>query len=368
MKPVLIAIVVLHGLIHLMGFVKGFGLAPVAALKLAIGPGLGVLWLTAALLFLVAAGLLALGKEAWWIVGLPAVVLSQVLVVLAWSDAKFGTLPNVLILLPLVVSVATALPGSLRSRYRREAAAAVRSLPESSPMITQADLDALPAPVARYVARSGALGKPRILGFSTDYEGRFRNGFDAPWMRFSSTQVNVIEPSSRRFLMEASLYGLPMTGLHRFVGDEARMQIRVASLVEVVNAAGPKMRQGETVTVFNDLCVMAPAALIGAPVEWSVLGEGVVQGRFTRDGVTISAVLHFDAAGDLVDFVSGDRYFTADGKETIPLPWRTPTSDYRWYGPVRLPGTGRLIWQRPSGDFQYGEFHLKRVRYYPSWD
>jgi len=368
MKPVLIAIVVLHGLIHLMGFVKGFGLAPVTALRLPIGPGMGALWLSAAALFLIAAGLLALGREAWWIAGLPAVILSQVLVVLAWSDAKFGTLPNVLIVLPLVVSVAAALPGSLRSRYRRESAAVVRSLPESSQVITQADLDALPAPVARYVARSGALGRPRITGFSTDYEGRFRNGFDAPWMRFSSTQVNVIEPSSRRFLMEASMRGLPVTGLHRFVDDEARMRIRVASLVEVVNAAGPEMTQAETVTIFNDLCVMAPAALVGAPVEWTVLGEDRVQGKFTRGGVTVSAELRFDADGDLVDFESGDRYFTADGKETVRLPWRTPVSDYRWFGPVRLPGTGRLIWRRPSGDFQYGEFHLKRVRYYPAWD
>jgi hypothetical protein len=368
MKPVLIAIVLLHGLIHLMGFVKGFGLAPVTALKLPIGPGMGALWLAAAALFLVAAGLLVLGKEAWWVAGLPAVILSQILVVLAWSDAKFGTLPNVLILLPLVISIAAALPGSLRSRYRRETAAVVKSLPGISEKITQADLDALPAPVARYVARSGALGKPRIHGFQTDYEGRFRNGFDAPWMGFHSTQVNVVEPSSRRFLMEASMYGLPLTGLHRFVGGEARMQIRVASLVEVVNAAGPEMTQAETVTVFNDLCVMAPAALIGAPVQWTVLGEGLVQGKFTRNGVTITAELHFDAEGDLVDFVSGDRYFTADGKETIRMPWRTPVSGYRWFGAVRLPQVGELIWQRPAGEFKYGEFHLKRVRYYPAWD
>jgi len=96
--------------------------------------------------------------------------------------------------------------------------------------ITQADLNALPAQVARYVALSGALEKPRIHGFQTDYEGRFRNGFDALWKGFHSTQVNVVAPSSRHFLMEDSMYGLPLTGLHRFVGEVARLQTWVPRL------------------------------------------------------------------------------------------------------------------------------------------
>jgi hypothetical protein len=80
-------------------------------------------------------------------------------------------------------------------------------------------------------------------------------------MAFRSEQYNFYDPPARLFLVKGSMYGLPVEGLHLFRGDGATMQIKVASLAQVVDAKGPKMNQGETVTLFNDLCLLA-AALI----------------------------------------------------------------------------------------------------------
>ena len=49
-RIVLAAIVVVHGLIHLMGFAKAFGLAALPALTQPISRSMGVVWLSAALL------------------------------------------------------------------------------------------------------------------------------------------------------------------------------------------------------------------------------------------------------------------------------------------------------------------------------
>lgn len=43
-------IVVIHGLIHLMGFAKAFGLAALPALTQPISRAMGVVWLSAAIL------------------------------------------------------------------------------------------------------------------------------------------------------------------------------------------------------------------------------------------------------------------------------------------------------------------------------
>jgi hypothetical protein len=63
MKHVLAIVLVLHGLIHTLGFVKAFRLADVAQLREPIGPAAGLLWLTAAALLVASAALLLAGAR-----------------------------------------------------------------------------------------------------------------------------------------------------------------------------------------------------------------------------------------------------------------------------------------------------------------
>jgi hypothetical protein len=48
------------------------------------------------------------------------VLLSQGLIVTAWSDAKFGTLANVIITIPLLVAALDARSSSFRSRFEHD--------------------------------------------------------------------------------------------------------------------------------------------------------------------------------------------------------------------------------------------------------
>ncbi len=66
---VVVAVLVGHGLIHLLGVAKGFGWAEVPQLKQPIGAGGGVLWLLAAILVLASAVLIAAGAPTWWWAG-----------------------------------------------------------------------------------------------------------------------------------------------------------------------------------------------------------------------------------------------------------------------------------------------------------
>ena len=112
MLRVLYLLLPLHGLIHLIGFVHGFRLAPVGQftgktivpLSTAMARLASVLWGVTAVLFLVALATLLLKKDWWWMAGAAAVVLSQVLIVLYWPEAKWGTLANVIIAVMLVIA------------------------------------------------------------------------------------------------------------------------------------------------------------------------------------------------------------------------------------------------------------------------
>lgn len=108
MKLALSALMVVHGAIHLLGVVKGFGLAPVPALALPISRAAGAAWLAAALLFVAAAVLLHAAPARAWIAAIPALVLSQALIAGAWADARYGTLANAIVAVALAVTLLRA--------------------------------------------------------------------------------------------------------------------------------------------------------------------------------------------------------------------------------------------------------------------
>jgi len=95
-------VVVVHGFIHVLGAVKGFGWAEVALLTEPISAAMGVVWLAAAVVTVAAGVLLIAGTRRWWVVGAVAVVVSQAAIVTSWTDAKAGTIVNVVLALAVV--------------------------------------------------------------------------------------------------------------------------------------------------------------------------------------------------------------------------------------------------------------------------
>jgi hypothetical protein len=102
MKYLLAIFLLVHGLIHLMGFFKAFQFMEISQLKNEISRPEGLLWLLSALLFLAAIILLLVDAGWWWMIALAALLISQGLVISTWSDAKFGTVANAIVLLAVV--------------------------------------------------------------------------------------------------------------------------------------------------------------------------------------------------------------------------------------------------------------------------
>jgi hypothetical protein len=117
MRFVLAVLLVAHGVAHLVGFVSSWKLATLAEVpyRTAVFSGrvdvgdfgirvMGVLWLFAALAFLVAA--FAVATETGWAVRvtLAAVTASLILCVVGWPDARIGVAVNVGLALLLAIA------------------------------------------------------------------------------------------------------------------------------------------------------------------------------------------------------------------------------------------------------------------------
>ena len=173
----LIGLLTVHGLIHLMGFAKAFGYADLPQLTQPISRAWGVLWLLAGGLVVATAGMLAAGARTYWIVGGLALLVSQVLIVTAWRDAWAGTAANVVLLLVVVHGLLTEGPWSFHAQYLRDVEAGL-SRPVDAPLVTEADLAALPEPVRRYLRVTRAVGQPRVRNYRIRFTGRIRSAPD----------------------------------------------------------------------------------------------------------------------------------------------------------------------------------------------
>ena len=363
MRFAFVILLLVHGAIHLLGFAKAFAIAELPQLKRPIPRAAGIIWLLASLALFATAACAIARSPSWWMLAIPAIVLSQFVIVSSWGDAKFGTIPNVIILVPLSMALLDLRSTSFRSIYTREVASALARTPISSD-VTEADLTKLPSLVQTYLRRSGAVGRPKVHNVRTRWRAQMKSRPDAAWMDAKADQYDFFDaPPARLFLMEASQYGVPFLALHQYIGQNATMRVRVASLVDVVDARGPEMNQSETVTLFNDICMLAPAALIDANTTWESIDSLSVRGTFENAGNTVRATLVFDAQGDLVDFVSNDRFLSADGKKFERFPWSTPLRDYREFDGRRVATRGEAVWKQPGGDYIYGRFELVDIAY-----
>ena len=114
MAVVFAVVLVVHGLIHLLGFAKAFGLADLPQLTQPIAHWLGVVWLLAAVLFVAAAAALFMWPRGWWMLGACAVVVSMLVIASSWADAKFGAIANLIILVGVLIGFMANAPASLR--------------------------------------------------------------------------------------------------------------------------------------------------------------------------------------------------------------------------------------------------------------
>ncbi|NTV52522.1 MAG: hypothetical protein HGA76_05870 [Candidatus Firestonebacteria bacterium] len=229
-------------------------------------------------------------------------------------------------------------------------------------LLLPADIAHLPKPVRRYIEYSGSLNQPKLQNLRITCSAEMVSKPNTAPMKAFSVQYNFYSSPSRIFFMKASRAGLSFHALHVYAQGKATFVVRVLSLFNIVDLAGEQLTQAETVTVLNDLCVFAPAALIDSRLTWKETGPLAAQVTFSNGPYKVSALLTFNTAGELVNFVSDDRAaLQADGSLRHAR-WSTPLRHYQDFNGRKTAGYGEAIWHYPEGDFTYGKFTILDIQ------
>jgi len=252
--------------------------------------------------------------------------------------------------------------GATRRRYR---ALVTAGLAEPAQPPARSARTALPEPVLRYLDLSGALHAPTVRSFRASFTGRMRRGPDQPWFAIQAEQYDFLEPLTRLFYIRGRIFGVPVIGLDSYRAQAGSMDMRALGIVRVGFGAGAEMASSALVTLFNDLCILAPETLLDPRIDWTPV-DALTARATLRDGpLQVSATLYFNPDGELVNFVTHDRFMGADGNYER-LPWSTPLSDYRDFGGLRIASRGAASWRMGNEEFVYAEFVLDSLSYNPT--
>lgn len=263
--------------------------------------------------------------------------------------------PNILLIMTLTFLTSCA---STKSIYRKEVAQRSEQPKPTPQIITKANLDTLPKPVANYLLYCGWLGQNIPTHFSAQMSGDFslKRG---KYMKVKMKQNNWMDEPTRIFHISNWMIG----GRHHYDKNGAFMLIKLLKRFKVVNAGGEIMNQSELVTYLNDLLIFAPGAVLIAPIEWETIDDYRVNATITYFGKQISAELIFNEKYELINFISHDRYASKDGKDAEKIPWSTPIDHYQDINGIKVPASGMAIWHYPDYDYPYIKMNINGVQW-----
>lgn len=153
----------------------------------------------------------------------------------------------------------------------------LRGIPtEKADLISEGDLEGLPDLIKSYLHNAKVVGTPRVKFFQVAMTGDMRTERGSAFAPVKAMQYTFVTSGTRLFYMTMNFKGLPISGLHHYNAMGAFMKIKILDLFKVADHSGDQMQLTETVTYFNDLCIMAPGALLEEEIEWTVLDLSLI--------------------------------------------------------------------------------------------
>jgi len=359
MKIAYVILVVLHGLIHLIGPAKAMDWAESSPLQAPISRPMGLLWLLAALFTLGYAFLFGWKVSAAWMVGLVAVALSQTLIIMYWSDARFGTVANLIMLVVILFSFG-------EWRFQRQAKQAgnllLRGLDERAQAFSKKDTAGLPEPVKNWLNSTGALEMHPPARVEIQQRLQLKTAVDQEsYFPARARQISRIDSPSFLWLVEVEMNPvLWMRGRDSYQSGKGAMNIWLNSLIPVVQEAGPKIDEGALQRFLGEM-VWMPQQALQPYIEWESINERQARAKMLYGGIEAGGIFTFRENGDFERF-EAMRFYGAD-PDGDRKPWILTVQEYAHFEGVRVPSQLEATWELETGAWTWLKLEVEEIQY-----
>ncbi len=360
MKALFLIIVFLHGLIHLLGFVKGFGIKEVKELTLPISKPLGLLWLTGTTLFIIYGVLHYTNYKYAWLFGLLAVLLSQTLIIIFWKDARFGTIPNILILLVVIISIGSYSFNKLIEKQTSDIITQNKNIKEK--IITENEIKNLPDPVKKWIHTSGAIGKPFINVGKVKQKAEIKmNPEQDNWLPATAIQYTTIENPAFIWKVDVKMNPfISFQGRDKFENGNGKMLIKMNSLINVVNEQGEKLDEGTLQRYLGEM-VWFPSLALSQYISWDQINDTTAKATIKYKGTKGSGKFYFNSDGNFTKF-SAMRY-RGNEIDSKKQEWILVVSEHRIFEGIKVPSKMTATWKLEEKDWTWLQLEITDIKY-----
>ena len=360
MRIALIIVIGIHGIIHLFGFLKAFDISTINAISQPISKTYGWLWLSTFLLFAITIILNLVHSDYWWLSGLLAVVCSQILIFNYWSDAKFGTIANVLILFATIIGYSNVnfkhkIKGEIKTLF-------ASSQPISQEIISEKSLDDLPPIIQKWLLNSGVIGNPPISNvyLTQDLQLKLKPGQDH-WNSGTAEQYFITEPPAFNWNIDTEMNAmLSVVGRDKFKDGKGEMLIKLLSLIPVANAKNDEKVNQATLQRYLAEIVWFPTASLSQYITWEPIDDYSARATMEYKGTKGSGEFHFDKDGNFEKFVAM-RY--QGSKDAQPTEWTVTATKTKKMNGITIPVECEASWELESGKWTWLKLKLTDIKY-----
>jgi hypothetical protein len=353
-------VVIIHGLIHLMGFVKAYRLADVPQLAHDISKPAGALWLCAALLFFASACVLSLGMEWWWMVALGAMLVSQTLIIASWQDGKFGSLVNAIIFAGVVIGFGS---WQFNSASHEELSSFLDGRPVSQETLSMDMIAHVPPVVQRWLIRTQSVGKAKIHTVHLVQQGTMRTAPDGSWMPVTADQWFTVERPGLFWLADVKAApGIHLAGRDKYEAGRGHMLIKALSLLPVADAKGREIDQGTMLRYMAEIAWF-PSAAVSDYIAWKQIDSNSAQATMTYGGVTASGMFTFTPEGDMSSFEARRYYDRKTGPTLETWHIQIDPAGFREFEGIRIGARSSVTWKLKDGDFTWFTMEVTSIDY-----
>ncbi|RXJ45791.1 DUF6920 family protein [Gelidibacter gilvus] len=360
MRLALILLIGIHGIIHLFGFLEAFGFSELNVISEPISKTFGIASVLTFIFFASASVLLIARSNYWWICGMLGVILSQVIIINFWDDAKFGTILNLIIFISAIIAYSTF---SFKKTIGDEITKMIEiASTRNKSVLSKQMISKLPPIVQTWLLTSGAIGKEPIYNVYLEQNLQMRLKPDQKdWSNAKAKQYFTIEPPAFNWSVNLKMNPLlDVVGRDKFENGQGEMTIKMLSLFSIANAKNNQKVNQATLQRYLAEIVWFPSSALSPYVSWETIDEYAAKGTMEYKGTKGSGVFHFDNNGNFKKFVAM-RY--KDVNDAQPTEWTvTAIKTEAWNG-IKIPVELKADWTLENGPWTWLKLKITDIKY-----
>lgn len=250
----------------------------------------------------------------------------------------------------------------MNRKIQREINALVKDITTSGERITEEDLEALPQPVQKWLTQIGVVGKEPIDSAYFKQTGQLRLNSDQQWMTpFAEQYVNVQQPG---FLWHVDIAMMPILntkGRDLFTNGEGFMEIKIGSLIPVVNEKPSAKLNESALARFLLEIPMYPTAALKDYISWEEIDDNSAMATMKYKGLETSATFVFADNGELLR-VEAMRYKETDDAAERLLCIGKITAHEEVDG-IKIPSKIEISWILDEGEFTWYKIEMYDIKF-----